>query len=53
MGKFRLIFDRLVNWTAANIRSFSYLLPDSLELMLYLSLAVYFAIQVGEQSKFT
>jgi hypothetical protein len=47
MLKVRLIFDRIVNWTAANARSFSYLLPDSLELALYLSLAVYFAIQVG------
>jgi len=36
---------------AANARSFSYLLPDSIELALYLTLAVYFAIQVGEQAK--
>ena len=53
MRKVGLIFDRFVNWTAANARSFSYLLPDSLELALYLSFAVYFAIQVGEQARLT
>jgi hypothetical protein len=51
--KFGRIFDRFATWTAANARSFSYLLPDSLELVLYLSLAAYFAIQVGEQARLT
>ena len=41
--------DALVKWVAVNARSFSYLLPDTLELALYLSIAVYFAVQVGQQ----
>ena len=53
MRKISLIFDRFVNWTAANARSFSYLLPDALELALYLSLAAYFAIRLGEQAGLT
>jgi hypothetical protein len=39
----------MVNWVAANARSFSYLLPDTLELALYLSLAIYFALQIAQQ----
>jgi hypothetical protein len=39
----------MVNWIAANARSFSYLLPDALELALYLSLAAYFAVQLAQQ----
>lgn len=41
--------DGMVNWVAANAKSFSYLLPDSLELALYISLAVYFALQIAQQ----
>ena len=41
--------DGVVNWLAANVRSFSYMLPDSLELLLYLSLALYFALQVQQK----
>ena len=41
--------DALVKWVAVNARSFSYLLPDTLELALYLSIAVYFAVQIGHQ----
>jgi hypothetical protein len=37
-------------WTAANVRSFSYLLPDTVELALYLCLAAYFAIQLQQQA---
>jgi hypothetical protein len=43
------IVDGMVNWVAANARSFSYLLPDTLELALYLSLAIYFALQIAQQ----
>jgi len=49
MFKLKLTADRFVNWIAANARSFSYLLPDSLELALYLSLAAYFALQIAQQ----
>lgn len=45
----KVIVDRLMNWIAANARSFSYLLPDSLELALYLGLAAYFAVHVAQQ----
>jgi len=44
-----LIVDRFVNWVASNARSFSYLLPDALELTLYLALAAYFAFQIAQQ----
>ncbi|MGA8905252.1 MAG: hypothetical protein WB661_09625 [Candidatus Bathyarchaeia archaeon] len=43
------IADATVNWLLANARSFSYLLPDSLELGLYLGLAAYFAFQIAQQ----
>jgi hypothetical protein len=39
-----------MNWIAANARSFSYLLPDSIELVLYLSLAAYYAVQLQQQA---
>ena len=45
----KLIVDRFANWIAANARSFSYLLPDALELALYLGLAAYFASQIMQQ----
>jgi hypothetical protein len=41
--------ERFVNWIAANARSFSYLLPDALELALYLGIAAYFASQIVQQ----
>ena len=44
------IIDRLVNWLAANVRSFSYLLPDSVELALYVFIAAYFALQLQQQA---
>ena len=43
------LIDSLVDWIAVNARSFSYLLPDTLELALYLSLAAYFAVQIAQQ----
>jgi hypothetical protein len=49
MSSVRSIADGIVNWIAANARWFSYLLPDTLELVLYLSLAAYFAVQVQQQ----
>jgi hypothetical protein len=49
MSGVRAIVDGLMNWIAANAKSFSYLLPDSLELALYLGLAAYFAVQVAQQ----
>jgi hypothetical protein len=49
MSGVRPVIDRIVNWLAANARSFSYLLPDSLELGLYRVLAAYFAAQLAQQ----
>ena len=43
------LVDRLVNWIATNARSFSFVLPDTLELALYLGLAAYFASQILQQ----
>lgn len=43
------LVDRLVNWIATNARSFSFVLPDIMELALYLGLAAYFAAQILQQ----
>jgi len=43
------LVDRFVNWIATNARSFSYVLPDILELALYLGLAAYFTAQILQQ----
>ena len=50
MSGARSLADRIVTWIATNARSFSYLLPDSVELMLYLGLAAYFALQLQQQA---
>jgi len=42
--------DKMVNWMTANARSFSYMLPDTLELALYLCLAAYFVLQLQQQT---
>ena len=49
LAAIRRVVDHTVNWLAANARSFSYVLPDSLELALYLGIAAYFAMQVVQQ----
>ena len=49
MARLRSLIDGFVNWIAANARSFSYVLPDTLELALYLGLAAYFAVQIQQQ----
>jgi hypothetical protein len=41
--------DGAVNWVATNARSFSYVLPDALEVAVYLILALYFAVRVAQQ----
>ena len=43
------IVDKFVNWLATNARSFSFALPDALELALYVGLAAYFAAQILQQ----
>jgi hypothetical protein len=43
------IIDLLMSWLADNARSFSYMLPDAVELALYLGLAVYFGAQLVAQ----
>ena len=45
----RSYIDGLVEWIAMNARSFSYLLPDTLEIALYLALVLYFAVQIQQQ----
>ena len=49
MSSVRSIIDGIVNWVAINAKSFSYLLPDSIELALYIGLAAYFALQIAQQ----
>ena len=41
--------EKVVDWLVENVRPFSYLLPDSLELALYLCF-IYFATQIGQQT---
>ena len=44
------VVDGIVNWLAANARSFnSYMLPDSLEPVLYPGIAAYFVAQLTQQ----
>jgi hypothetical protein len=40
MSSVRSLVDRIMNWIAINAK-FSYLLPDTLEIALYLCLAAY------------
>jgi hypothetical protein len=49
MSSIGSIAEGILNWIAVNARSFSYMLPDALELALYLSLAAYFALQIGQR----
>ena len=49
MSSVRLILDGSVNWLAANMKSFGYLLPDTVELVLYLALVAYYAVQLAQQ----
>ena len=44
------LVDRLVNRIATNARSFSVMLPATLEHALYLGLAAYFAVQILQQA---
>jgi len=46
---FGSLLDRFVYWTANNARSFSFALPDAIELALYVGLASYFAAQILQQ----
>ncbi len=48
MSRARSLVDRLMGWIAINAR-FSYLLPDTLEIALYLCLAAYFTVQLAQQ----
>lgn len=48
-SRMKAVTDGMVNWLAANARSFSYLLPDALELVLYVGIATYFAAQLAKQ----
>ena len=48
MSRIKSFIDTIVNWIATNARSFSYLLPDTMELALYLALVAYFTMQLGQ-----
>jgi hypothetical protein len=50
MLSIRYTLDKVVDWLVENVRSFSYLLPDSIELALYVCLIIYFATQLGQQT---
>jgi hypothetical protein len=45
----RAMFDSGFDWLADNTKSF-YMLPDSVELALYVVLAIYFAIKLTHQA---
>jgi hypothetical protein len=51
LASINMRIDATVNWIAANARSFSYVLPDTLELMLYLGLVAYFAQHFAQQPR--
>jgi len=44
-----VVLDGVVKWVAFNARSFSYMLPDSMELALYVLLAAYFMLRIATQ----
>ena len=46
--RIRSLVDGVLDWIALNARSFSYLLPDILEIALYFGLAAYFAFQLAQ-----
>lgn len=45
----KIILDGAIEWLSANARSFSFMLPDALELALYVGLAAYFTAQLLAQ----
>ena len=45
----RVIVHEIMNWMVFNARSFSYILPDTLEIALYLCLVAYFTTQFAQQ----
>jgi len=49
MSAVKSALDGIVRWVAANARVFSYLLPDALEIALYVGLAAYFMVDVVRQ----
>jgi hypothetical protein len=42
------LFCKAMMWITDNARSFSYLLPDSLELALYIAIMLYFTVTVSQ-----
>jgi hypothetical protein len=49
MSRIKPMVDSSIRWLAANVRSFGYLLPDSLEVAVYVLVAVYSAFQIAQQ----
>jgi hypothetical protein len=50
MSTIRARIGEAMNWIAANARTFSYMLPDSLEIVFYIGLAIYFASELSQQA---
>lgn len=50
MPNVRSRVDMIMNWIAANARSFSYLLPDTVELAVYFCLAAYYVVELAQQA---
>lgn len=40
----------MMNWLATSARTFGYMLPDSLELILYVSVAIYFGLEISQKA---
>jgi hypothetical protein len=48
MSAIHTIVRRVMPWMAQNARAFSYMLPDSMELALYITIAAYFAMEIKQ-----
>ena len=49
MSRLKAFVDSAVGWLSAHVSSFGYLLPDSMEMALYIVLAVYIVFQMAQQ----
>lgn len=49
MSRIKLYVDSVVGWLAAHVSSFGYLLPDSMEMALYVVVVVYVVFQIAQQ----
>jgi len=42
------LISKAMNWMAANARTFSYALPDSVEFLLYVAIGLYLAMEISQ-----